>query len=257
MLKKLKNYFLDDYPLMMRHHQFTECTQAQGELFKTWWDRVKAKAVECALSKMTEDDMMMLQMIRGVSDSLLQKKLLQEEKPSLAKLVQIADQWQAADSVQTALGGGGDSFARKADTDPCVKKTPVSEYKLQKSERWKSSRQSSDRQPTLDECSHCGIQGDKMHSKDACPSKDRNCYNCGMTGHFGRGCRRPKQIARTNLVSCEDTWGRIRSHSNDDERRQSHTTRWKGAVCVRHVPRHRVYPINDIGERGVSSEFDS
>jgi hypothetical protein len=207
MLKKLKNYFLDDYPLMMRRHQFTECTQAQGELVKTWWDRVKAKAVECALSQMTEDDMMMLQMIRGVSDSLLQKKLLQEEKPSLAKLVQIAEQWQAADSMQTALGGDSDLFAWKADADPCVKKTPMSEYKLQKSERWKSSRQSSDRQPTLDECSHCGIQGDKMHSKDACPAKDRNCYNCGMTGHFGQVCRRPKQTAQTNLVRVAETHG--------------------------------------------------
>jgi hypothetical protein len=97
MLKKLKNYFLDDYPLMMRHHQFTECTQAQGELFKTWWDRVKAKAVECALSKMTEDDMMMLQMIRGVSDSLLQKKLLQEEKPACTNHRSMASSGQRAD----------------------------------------------------------------------------------------------------------------------------------------------------------------
>ena len=97
MLKKLKKYFLDDYPLMMRRHQFTECTQAQGELFKTWWDRVKAKAVECALSKMTEDDMMMLQMIQGVSDSLLQKKLLQEEKPACTNRRSMASSGQRAD----------------------------------------------------------------------------------------------------------------------------------------------------------------
>ena len=97
MLQKLKKYFLDDYPLMMRRHQFTECTQAQGELFKTWWDRVNAKAVECALSQMTEDDMMMLQMIRGVSDSLLQKKLLQEEKPACTNRRSMASSGQRAD----------------------------------------------------------------------------------------------------------------------------------------------------------------
>ena len=77
-MDKLKKYFLDNYPLMVRRHHFTECVQAPGELFKAWWDKKKSKAVECALEEMRRDDVMMLELVRGVSDTLLQKKLLQE-----------------------------------------------------------------------------------------------------------------------------------------------------------------------------------
>jgi hypothetical protein len=104
-LSKLKQYFLNDYPLMVRRHNFTECKQAQGEMFKVWWDKRKAKAVECALETMNRDDVMMLELVRGVSDTMLQKKLLMEQQPKLSVLVRIAEQWQALDSVQTALGG--------------------------------------------------------------------------------------------------------------------------------------------------------
>ena len=31
----------------------------------------------------------------------------------------------------------------------------------------------------VDECSHCGARGDRMHTRDACPAKDQDCYNCG------------------------------------------------------------------------------
>jgi hypothetical protein len=37
----------------------------------------------------------------------------------------------------------------------------------------------------LEECPTCGIQRDHHtggHSKDACPTKNKDCYNCGVTG---------------------------------------------------------------------------
>ena len=196
-LAKLKNYFLDDYPLMMRRHQFQECVQAPGESFKTWWDRTKAKAMECALETMSKDDMLMLQLIRGMIDSMLRKRLLQEKDPTMAKLVGIAEQWQVADNMQAVLGFDGDSYVRKAS----------SEYRNQKNEKWRSDSQPSDRQKSLDECSHCGVRGDRMHNRDACPAKDKNRYNCGTVGHFRWVCRKPKKTARTSLVRVAETHG--------------------------------------------------
>jgi hypothetical protein len=102
----------------------------------------------------------------------------------LATLVRIAEQWQQSDSVQTALGGESAEFIWK-----------VSEYRHQKAENWKNAqqgnqgkdRQSNDRQSSLDACANCGVKGDKMHSKDTCPAKNKDYFNCGIIGHSSHG----------------------------------------------------------------------
>lgn len=132
-LSKLRQYFFNDYPLMVRRHHFTECVQARGELFKVWWDKKKTKAVECALEEMKKDVVMMLELVRGVSDTMLQKKLLQEQEPTLSKLVRIVEQWQAADIVQTAFKSESSDYVRR-----------VSKYKHQKTEKWKNEQQPND-----------------------------------------------------------------------------------------------------------------
>ena len=83
-LETIKRYFLDNYPLINCRHDFTMCKQARGELFKTWWETKKRKAVECDLEVMKGTDWLALELIRGVIDRMLQKKLLQEQNSSLA-----------------------------------------------------------------------------------------------------------------------------------------------------------------------------
>ena len=60
--------------------------------------------MECALDKMYKDNMVTLQLIRGMNDSILREKLLQEKDPTMDKLVGIAEQWQAAENLQKVLG---------------------------------------------------------------------------------------------------------------------------------------------------------
>ena len=80
---------------------------------------MQAKAGECALETMNRDDIMMLELIRGVSDSKLQQRLLMEPEPTLSGLVQIAEQWK----VQTAVDGwrwtedGGNTVSRAPSLD--------------------------------------------------------------------------------------------------------------------------------------------
>ena len=112
-LAKLKGYFVDDYPLINRRHDFTVCKQARGELFKTWWEKKRSKAVECDLKAMQENNWLVLELVRGVSDTMLQKRLLQELQATLPQLVLIAEQWQAADSAQTAFGSESTEYVRQ------------------------------------------------------------------------------------------------------------------------------------------------
>ena len=96
----------------LHRQRYTECVQARGEGFKVWWDKKKAKAAECDFDKITKEEVQMSGLIHRVSDALLQKQLLMERDPTLIKLVQIADQWESSDSIQTALGGETSEYVR-------------------------------------------------------------------------------------------------------------------------------------------------
>ena len=106
-------YFVKDYPLMNRRCDFMICKQAQGELFKTWWERKKAMAVECDLGAMKGNDWLRMELVRGVNDTRLQKRLLQEQQATLPQLILIAKQWQAADGTQTAFGSESTEYTRQ------------------------------------------------------------------------------------------------------------------------------------------------
>jgi hypothetical protein len=43
-------------------------------------------------------------------------------------------------------------------------------------------------------CPWCGTLGRrKVHLPDACPAQGKDCFNCGIEGHFGRLCRKKKE----------------------------------------------------------------
>jgi hypothetical protein len=213
LLEILGKYFVDDYPLINRRHAFSTCKQARGELFKTWWETKLRKAKECDLEKMRGNDWLALELIRGVSDAMLQKKLLQEQEPTLQQLVRIAEQWQAADSAQTAFGTEATEFVRQTCTEEELEETEyirkASNYKREINERWKSDRQQQDRRPpyerqqgdrrppppndrqqienrmsNIDRCQGCGAQGERMHSRETCPAVDSECFKCGIICHY-------------------------------------------------------------------------
>ena len=54
LIEKLESYFVDDYPLINRRHDFTTCKQARGEVFTQWWETKMQKTKELALM-MTND----------------------------------------------------------------------------------------------------------------------------------------------------------------------------------------------------------
>ena len=74
----------------------------------------KVQSWDCDLRAMKEIDWLILELIRGVSDNMLQKCLLQERQVSLAQLVLIAEQWQAADRAQAAFGSESTEHVRQA-----------------------------------------------------------------------------------------------------------------------------------------------
>ena len=70
------------------------CKQEHGEPFLTWWERKMIKAQEGMIDSMTVDNWLELELIRGVNDQNLQKRILREHNPMLLDMVSIATLWQ-------------------------------------------------------------------------------------------------------------------------------------------------------------------
>jgi hypothetical protein len=173
-LERLREFFLEDHPSFLCRHLFQECVQSQGESFKIWWTKKQAKAKECNLDKVNKDEMMMLEVIRGVSDPKLRERFLQEKDPTLSSLVGIAGRWQMACDVQSVLGID-DAHNRKA---------AAANYKARQAAKWQQERPQS-----VETCPQCGGRGNKMHSREQCPAKEAECFECHKVGHYGQVCR--------------------------------------------------------------------
>ena len=159
-LSRLKEIFLERNPLFLRRYRFQECRQEQGESVTEWWIRKKAKACKCELDKITKDDVMLLELIRGVRDNKLKEEFLKQKEPDLAQLVQIAERWQTASHVAKNMGMN------------TVNVQKTSNYKAGKNAKWQET-QTRSQGPSRNEpekCQWCG--GDKKHHNDkqSCPA---------------------------------------------------------------------------------------
>ena len=57
------------------------------------------KAQECMIMTMRIDNWLELELIRGISDQNLQRRLLQEKDPTLKNMISLATQWQSAEDA--------------------------------------------------------------------------------------------------------------------------------------------------------------
>ena len=89
-IDKLRSYYDDDCPIICRRHAFTACKQEQGKSFLTWWERKMRKAQEGMIMTMTTNNWLELELVRGINDQNLQKRLLQERNPMLQDMISIA-----------------------------------------------------------------------------------------------------------------------------------------------------------------------
>ena len=126
----------------------------------TWWERKLRKGQECSLSTMTPKDWLQQELLRGVNDPGLQRKLLQERDPKLEDLINIATLWQNAEDAQQSFGTEVSEYVRQgtheanlqpleeddvgASDDYDIRR--LSEYKKEGKSNWKS-QQGGNRQP--------------------------------------------------------------------------------------------------------------
>ena len=97
-IDRLRSYY-NKSPIICRRHAFTTCKQVHGEPFLTWWERKMTKAQEAMIVAMTTENWLELELIQGISDPNLRKRILQECNPRLQDMIGIATRWQSAEDA--------------------------------------------------------------------------------------------------------------------------------------------------------------
>ena len=148
------------------------------------------------LENITRDEVLLLEMIRGVADPKLREEFLKQQNPTLDGLKAIAEQWHSATCVGKHLGVESDSV------NVYKVSRPRSTYKSQKFDNWQGDQKNSKGY----DCLRCG--NPRCKSLDTCPAKDAKCYGCEGTGHYERVCSlnkgRPPENEKGHRIGVRD-----------------------------------------------------
>ena len=89
------------------------------------------KARECLLADITEEQINLLELIRGVQNPNLKREFLKQKDPKLEDLLQIAKNWQRSSDVSKNLDAPGSSTVDS-------RKTSNSKYQKDKAKDWQN-----------------------------------------------------------------------------------------------------------------------
>ena len=98
-LTKLKEIFLQLNPLFLRRYDFQTCVQKPSQTFPEWWAIKLTKAKECDLDTISKDEILLLELIRGVHDPKLKEEFLKQQNPTLANLKSLAQHTIKTDRI--------------------------------------------------------------------------------------------------------------------------------------------------------------
>ena len=88
----LEKIFLDKNPIWARRKAWFDCHQREDESVSQWWDRKVKISKDCDLTKMTTEEICLLQFILGIhkKEKKLKEEMLRIKEPKLDDLLVLA-----------------------------------------------------------------------------------------------------------------------------------------------------------------------
>ena len=184
----LRTEFLVQHPLFSRRLDFFKYTQAQGQAFTDWAQKLRKKGDEADLAALTVDDLYSMRYFTGVTDQELRKEFLKQTDKASKNLLEVADTYEMGRRYDKSMRSSTTAAANNVTSG---KKKPA-------------KGQATGSKPTVSpvmrdlqregKCFGCGQKpADRAAHKDQCKARDATCKNCGRKGHFKTVCFKGSQ----------------------------------------------------------------
>ncbi|XP_052785334.1 uncharacterized protein K02A2.6-like [Mya arenaria] len=176
-IEKFETFCIGKTNVTYERYNFNMCTQTQDETFDTYVSRLRKLVKTCEYANLTES-LITDRIVIGIRENSVRKRLLQEDKLTLDKCIDIC---RAAESTQAKVK----SMSGASGT------TEEVQYVKQKQTYRPKTKNPT---PNINKCKYCG----KFCTKGKCPAFGKKCMKCGKYNHFASECQQIEQKPRSH-----------------------------------------------------------
>lgn len=173
-LLKLEEFCVGATNEIYERYRFNKRDQEAGESIESYLASLRSLAKSCNYGELT-DSLIRDRIVVGIRENNVRKKLLQENKLTLAKCINICRANEKTSQQLKAMS------QESEDVNSFQSKAPKSEGYIPKSQS-KGRGQTRAKPIGLINCKFCGRTHPKR--KEDCPSWGKNCVGCGEKNHF-------------------------------------------------------------------------
>lgn len=183
--------------------------QGTSETIDDFYASLRELSKTCSFGTLT-DTLIRDQLVVGVRDNTIRKRLLYEHKLTLEKCLQIA---RSAEATQTRL-----SAMDKSDVSVnAVKKYPKGSHTKKKPSTNTSTFKQTASTSNSNKCPYCGSFNN--HPRKDCPASGMTCTSCRRRGHFAKMCIKKKHHNADEVEVDDGVFIGAVSSSSDEWRR--------------------------------------
>ncbi|XP_047995712.1 uncharacterized protein LOC125233678 [Leguminivora glycinivorella] len=196
-LNKLREYCSPVKNETMQRHLFFMREKKESESVDEFVTALKTLSVDCNFDKM-KDSLVKSQIIRGIGDTKLQEKLLQEKDLDLPKCISICKASEiAAEHVKKMATEVQvhevNKISQRYDKQKIEKSSSSSSFQGHRDRNDRFQDQQRPSQSIKKQCHRCGY-----HHGFKCPAFGYRCKKCHRIGHYAKMCQTRSQVHGIN-----------------------------------------------------------
>jgi len=216
----------------LRGYTFFTCAQQTDESVDAFLAKLRQLAKSCEL-KTLEEELLRDMMVVGLNNHALREKLLQIEKLTLPRCIELCRTEELTRQRSSVMKNGNGNGSDHSNIDAIHKKKTYQNkkhgYQNKKQDNKKAKKGSQNSRPNCRFCGH-------THKPRQCPAYGKTCKECGKKNHFTSVCETKKFVREINAEDDDDEdddyddEDSFRIDCLDKEEKRTRKSRWNEEI---------------------------